>query len=342
MTRTRIEWIDLVKGMAIILIILAHCFEYFSVNLGVKSFLLPIIYSFHVPLFFIASGFLFKVKGASFLQFIKKKLKTIILPYCTFALFIIAFDAVKIYLLHTKDDISVIGDIKGMLVQNHFNSLWFLACLFIIQLISFFAVRLKEKGLSILICVLFAAALAYQLFINKKLPWCLDTVIFTLPFFLTGYLLKQNGLYERIFKLKNLALFIPIGLLATYLNYTFTDIRYVNIFHARYGILPLFYIAAFCNSFAIITIAKQISFIKCINYFGKYSLVYYALHNLVLIFIFHFLFGLYKENMLYYIIFCVITTILILIVMTVVNTVFIKTPLCVLIGKNYHPVKKEE
>ena len=50
----RIEWIDIAKGIGIILVVIGHISQIEVLN--------DIIYSFHMPLFFIISGYLYKRK----------------------------------------------------------------------------------------------------------------------------------------------------------------------------------------------------------------------------------------------------------------------------------------
>ena len=68
--KTRNKNIDIIKGTGIILMVLCHAGFQFS---GVISL-------FHMPIFFIASGFLYNesniIKSKDFLQFIKRKIKT--------------------------------------------------------------------------------------------------------------------------------------------------------------------------------------------------------------------------------------------------------------------------
>ena len=53
--KKRIEWIDICKGLAIILDIIGHS----KLETGIAFNLKSIIYSFYMPLFFILSGYLF-------------------------------------------------------------------------------------------------------------------------------------------------------------------------------------------------------------------------------------------------------------------------------------------
>lgn len=73
----RIQWIDIAKGIGIILVLIGHI----SLNKKINNF----IYSFHMPLFFILSGYLYKNKE----NYVKKKTKTILVPY--FIVSIISF-----------------------------------------------------------------------------------------------------------------------------------------------------------------------------------------------------------------------------------------------------------
>lgn len=63
--RQRVEWIDACKGFTMLLVILGHCLDgYLKAKLFVSDFwwmqmLFDFIYSFHMPLFFVLSGYLF-------------------------------------------------------------------------------------------------------------------------------------------------------------------------------------------------------------------------------------------------------------------------------------------
>ena len=54
---SRAEWIDACRGAGILIVVLGHCNPPFN----------KLIYSFHMPLFFILSGYLYKNKKDVFL-----------------------------------------------------------------------------------------------------------------------------------------------------------------------------------------------------------------------------------------------------------------------------------
>lgn len=80
MNEKRINWIDVAKGWAIFLVIIGHS--------GISQYLCDVyswIYSFHMALFFILSGYVFSVKKYHrYGGFLLHKLKTLIIPYFVF------------------------------------------------------------------------------------------------------------------------------------------------------------------------------------------------------------------------------------------------------------------
>ena len=54
-TKQRIGWIDVTKGIAILLVILGHSLVGLKIN--------DYIFAFHMPVFFITSGILFRPKS---------------------------------------------------------------------------------------------------------------------------------------------------------------------------------------------------------------------------------------------------------------------------------------
>lgn len=120
---------DILKGIGIILVIIAH-------TMPVGSIFYRIIASFHMPLFFLVSGYFFS-KKSNVIMF-KSKFKRLIIPYlftssvCLFITIIIAIQSNNEFDLIQKWLISFIYG-SGMPNNNFFFSigpLWFLLALF--------------------------------------------------------------------------------------------------------------------------------------------------------------------------------------------------------------------
>ena len=67
----RIVYIDIIKGIAIILVIMGHV-------LSDPSLLRNAIYTFHMPLFFIISGYFLKFKSENAFR---KNFRSLLVPY---------------------------------------------------------------------------------------------------------------------------------------------------------------------------------------------------------------------------------------------------------------------
>lgn len=79
LSKCRIEWIDIVKGIGILLMVIGHA--------GVSSQIKVWIYGFHMPLFFISAGYLYSMSDderygkLGFGYMLRHKAKAYLIPY---------------------------------------------------------------------------------------------------------------------------------------------------------------------------------------------------------------------------------------------------------------------
>ena len=85
--KIRLEWLDIAKGITIILMVMGHS--------AIPNELARFIFAFHMPLFFIASGI--TTKYPSFLAFFKKKSKGLLFPFIIYSIIVLALKAVLIH-----------------------------------------------------------------------------------------------------------------------------------------------------------------------------------------------------------------------------------------------------
>ena len=72
--KKRVVWIDISRGIAIISVIIGH-----SLGNYFPNYLASVIFAFHMPIFFILSGYLYREK--SFSSIFKNNFFNLILPY---------------------------------------------------------------------------------------------------------------------------------------------------------------------------------------------------------------------------------------------------------------------
>lgn len=122
---SRIDWLDILKGIAIILVVLGHipCVG------DREAFLNRLIYSFHMDLFFALAGYtaaLSYCKTNKAFTFIKKRILTLLVPY-------IAWCALRVFVFDAGNASSMESFFE--LLRMGSGTLWFIPALFVVQLV---------------------------------------------------------------------------------------------------------------------------------------------------------------------------------------------------------------
>lgn len=143
-TVNRIHWIDICRGIGIILVLYGHLFVSDKNNY--------LIFAFHMPLFFFISGLVFKpVANKSLTSIVLKFARQLLIPYYLFAVMTYLFSFVSQIISQTAGNISLSStgyQLFGILYGSGSNGmlgynvvLWFLPCLFITKLIFAFVTK---------------------------------------------------------------------------------------------------------------------------------------------------------------------------------------------------------
>ncbi len=184
MGKERIIWIDYLKFVAIFFVVWGH-------NNGNNILLKSLIYSFHMPLFFMISGYLHSAK-LPFNLTLKKNVKTLLLPYFYLTLLI---SPIYLYEIHKGNDSYlelIIRFISGDLA-------WFIMALFLMKLISHPFLKQKNNFLifGIILFSFFIVLTINNIFgADNSLIAKVSRIFRFLPFFLFGYILKQKNMQQ--------------------------------------------------------------------------------------------------------------------------------------------------
>ncbi|MFA5364178.1 MAG: acyltransferase family protein [Candidatus Bathyarchaeia archaeon] len=213
-TKTRIPEFDLLKILALLLIILVHSDMYY-----VFPDTIHLIQWFLVSSLFFISGFLafnsFQHRGVSILSFFKSK---ILLLYIPFVLVSVFYFVLQIMLGLTKPDlmyllshVTMINIFDALNSAYNWDFLWFipylLLCMFIFCIIEKYV---HNPKLQILI--------ATSVWFYNILAWSIDTdlkfgLVFTQYFlvFMAGVWLNKFGTYEKVMNIKTAVVTIPVA-----------------------------------------------------------------------------------------------------------------------------------
>lgn len=279
----RVEWIDIAKGIGIMLVILGH-----TIALKYSS----IIYTFHMPLFFMLSG-LFAKHYSSFGQALNKRVNTILIPWMK--LYAISFIIVLMIpewrsQLNVSECLMELYTANTNLIQN--SSLWYLVCFFFVTLIFHFlpSKHISKKKLYVLV-IIGIALLYIKPLLNilpipeHRLPFKIDTAFVSLAFFAFGYYAK-DVIFVAVSYAKPIyiiALFF-IWFAAAYLN------GWTNLNSFDFGrIKVLFYPIAGCGILITLWVAYMIASEKrlyklsrLLMFYGKNSLLIFGFQSLLI------------------------------------------------------------
>ena len=138
----RLDYVDLAKCAAILLVVAGHIIQCYFAK-GEEEPLYSFIYGFHMPLFFLLSGYVMgvtrqKLQRQSFLNWLLHKMQTLLLPYIVWRLFIYRFiDPAG----HSPLDV----DALRLLIENsRSDGAWFLMSLFCIQVVCYPVLRFNK------------------------------------------------------------------------------------------------------------------------------------------------------------------------------------------------------
>ena len=139
---------DIMKGIAILLVVLGHSVPDQASASGIASYPLylmrTIIYSFHMPVFFFVAGYFMHIPlKEGFKKFIKDKSIRLMVPYFTIGLLYFPFKLALSKFANQQDIWKIFIGI------NPDGELWFLYCLFFISIIIALLVKRVNLGLLI-------------------------------------------------------------------------------------------------------------------------------------------------------------------------------------------------
>ncbi|QNU66625.1 acyltransferase family protein [Ruminiclostridium herbifermentans] len=277
------EDLDFLKGIGIVLVVLGHCFttaletKYYSIRI-LKDF----IYTFHMPLFFIVSGYLQGLRPYSINKlknFSTHQIRKLFLPYIAWSIVLYIFyyflNSINIITIQENIRLNPIYLIYDILAYNirTGNVLWFVYILCIISIVSYiFHNLITKKGFNIafLVAVLFLGVIA-NIYLRDEL--------FVLKRFLVMWIYYEVGVYIGIF-IKDINIkantTVNIILMALY--------PFIFIFYLKSNSIFTYGLKVICALLAVFILYNLSKYNNCrtyriFNYLGKRTSYIYYLHN---------------------------------------------------------------
>ncbi|MCM1293341.1 MAG: acyltransferase [Bacteroides sp.] len=273
--KRRIEFIDLAKGVCIIMVVIMHCPR--------VSIDLPGISAMRMPLYFLLSGLFFKDYGGIY-SLIEKKLNKIILPFLFFA----AIDVAWTWIAKHRLDINQFAGMWGNGQTLHNIPLWFLPALFLSNIVFCLLCNSLRSGLKIAAGVGVLSAVGCMLTLHHiYLPFYLTQALNGLPFFYLGYISRKLPLlYPSRYDWAGIIVGACLVALASWICTIPATQPHLDYYHNTFSANAwLYYPVAIMMVSGILLVCKTIRWLPIVSYFGRYSIIVLGLHQM---FIFQF------------------------------------------------------
>lgn len=263
--KSRVSWVDTAKGLAIVLVVYGHALEgtYADMSFNSISYNLQhsLIYSFHMPLFFILSGYFVhswlkrEIKLA-----VKQKATSLLIPYIIWSL----LQGALMVITHSKSTLQLGWKTLFIIPIRPIDQFWFIYALFF-GFIVFYYLHKLFRNIQFIIIVTFIL-LVISSYISTWQFYNILTAVFYMEL---GYYFHNTGV------LMKLDSWITIGSITVIFLICFSSVFYLmpslltNVFYKV--------ILAILGSAMVIGLAQKLNS-DWLMYLGRLSLEIYVAH----------------------------------------------------------------
>ena len=255
------DWVITAKGIGIILVVLGHVIRGLQAKTLLKGeffvFVDDIIYSFHMPLFFLISGFFIKQSLSKYRKkdILINKLKTLMYPYFIWSVFQILVNVILSN--YTNNSVSLLAIIK--LFYLPIAPFWYLYSLFIMYVLAVFTKNISTKVNLVFAIILYILPNTGILLLENLFDFYIYFVIGTF-------------VYNRLEEFNNnMVAILVLFLLFSLSFYCFKYVLSINT-------IRLYFIPGLTGAVTIFSVSKIISQNKLLKYLGNESLGVFLIH----------------------------------------------------------------
>lgn len=297
--KERIYWIDNAKAFGIIVLFYGHVVEKIFLTYSSVAYLqYKLIYSFHIPLFFILSGYIAKQPESNIHSFMRDKFMSRIIPFVFFNIIILPGYLISNAIMHKEIDLKQFLMTSILLIRGApaFNPMtWFLVCLFSVELIHFFVSPYINNRNRLCFFMIIFYMLGWLISWKRSLIvgilqlgdlWWIYEAILAYGFYLFGKLIFISTNDKKLNSYLNILflIFSTILLVGTFnLNQGPFIGEHPNnvvlIWTGTYGNIFFFPLTALAGSLCFIFLSKLIGSNRLLGHIGKNSLIFMGLNG---------------------------------------------------------------
>lgn len=268
---------DIAKGIAILSVILGH-----MGNINVDR----VVYVFHMPLFFLISGYFLSSKDI-YISFVKRKFKSLIIPYLFSCLLIIIGFLVAYYVWGYEARRGLVGWILAALYGagapmnypldniGYIGAIWFLLALFWALCIVRYLLPYKDNFALIIVCLL--SYVGYATATTIWLPFSLQAGLFATFYVYLGVLSRRFVLFSKGVPHPIVYLFLSLIVVWDVVYYRGL---YMSYCYLGNGFMDI--VASLCACYLLLSVCCKMKSIPVLSsilvFYGKNSLIILSIH----------------------------------------------------------------
>lgn len=259
-----IPWIDALKGIGILSVVIGHVFGALFVHL------------YHMPLFFLIAGYMYR-PDENLWRFSRKKTIRLLIPYVSFFL-LLSMSFILSGHAFSRNGMLYFGRFiyGGSCLKGELGTFWFVTVFYIALLLFNCLIRVRANWICCM-TILLCAAYALEM-MDIQLPEGLNVVPMALFFLFVGYKLRDIPIV-------NSRLFYYLSIPTLLMSAFFVESLYMDMKYAHYGIFIVSLFVSIVWTIAFAIFSHHIQAIKwlfaALVYLGKASLVIMFLHQFV-------------------------------------------------------------
>jgi len=291
-----IMWVDIFKGILIILMVIGHTWSPWT----------PYIYLFHMPAFIFISGYTANISKYRTMDYIKKKVLVLLLPFFIINIIYIlickVLQVLNMYHYFYNDQFNYVLKLNFLFKQASTVDLggatWFLIVLFFVEVIYKILYEILKKvkidKYISFICLLIFFISLYLIRKHNYLPYNLDLGLYGILYFEIGRIFRKYYIFEKEIDKKTMLIFsiIIIAFFGKFyhpkMNWPTRDFDsfFVNILTSICGIYLTYITANLCLKIKL--------FVKAFSEIGRktFSILILQFFVFRVTFIIMFLFGI--------------------------------------------------
>lgn len=284
MPKERIAYIDFMKGLCIMLIVMGHVNDFsFDAILPNLNFALR---SFRIPMYFFLSGLFFKTYSG-FNEFLRKKVNNLIVTLLFFHFLCCLLWVPLLYLTHHYlPEIDLQFPLSYAIPSFHrrfwfsATALWFLVALFGVNMLYYLFQRYMNFA-GVVAVVAVCSVIGFALMKHSiKLPLELDIALVGLPYFVLGSAVKRFGLMEpsRYDKFGFLVILPCIWII-----YRFSGD--IDLLHQVVPNYLQLYLIPFVAILSLFWLCKNLSYVPLVCHYGRYSIILLGTHQMLIAYV---------------------------------------------------------